>query len=119
MEEGSDDQWVWDTDFTLADILPQIQSTSNSPAQMEECSARDVESGEAIDWVLIHSPVNGLIVDGAPEAAAVGTMTSVRRTTDVRIHCIVILDPVVEGASNPTVISAPYKLIINYDVDSC
>ena len=60
---------------------------------MEQCIAEDASNGNEIGWHLIHSPVNGIQVDGAPELASVGIMTSVRRTVDVRINCIVILDP--------------------------
>ena len=56
--EEDGDRWFWDTDFTLADILPQIYSTENGPAQMEQCGAKDANTGEDIDWVLILSLIH-------------------------------------------------------------
>ena len=46
---------------------------------MEQCIAKYANDGDEIDWVLIHSPVNGILVEGAPEVAAVGVMTSIKR----------------------------------------
>ena len=93
MNEGDSEYWIWDTDFTLAIILPQIYETVNGPAQMQQCSAKDADNGDDIDWALIHSPVNGILVEGAPNEAAMGVMTSVKRSAIIQIYCIVILDP--------------------------
>ena len=87
LDEENDSLWFWDTSLTLAEILPQIHQTENGPAQMELCSANREYNGDFIDWVMIHSPINGIIVEGAPEEAAVGVMTSFKRSELIQIHC--------------------------------
>ena len=68
---------------------------------------------------MIHSPINGIIVEGAPEEAAIGVMTSFKRSELIQIHCQVILDPVQEGVTNPTVVSAPYTVTVDVEEAFC